>query len=148
MKDRFLRIKSLGAVGDSWLANNRGDQVHAQLSGALNRKTVQDLTVRALQLLALQSGHVGSEENRFFLSCEDLTLYAFDLGPLALVAVAKPAIEPSRLFEELGAIADDFRADERFLSKHERKGFERREILADAYLDEKAKGLMGELKRS
>lgn len=147
MKERFLRIKSLGVISDSWLINNRGDQVHAQVSGGLNRKMVQDLSQRILQLFALQSGHVGPETDHIHMFCEELAIYAFDLGPLVLIAISQMTPEAERVVSELQTIADDFRSDKKFMSKYDKKGIERREMIADASLDEKARGLMGELKR-
>jgi len=150
MKDRFLQIKSLGVIGDAWLVNNKGEQIHTQLSGKLNRKMVQDITTRMLQLLALQGIYVGPESSHVMLQCDDLIMFAFDLGHLVLIAIAQMSggMDASQLLSELDTIAQDFRQDTKFLAKYERKGVERRDLITDGYLDEKARNLIGELRKA
>jgi hypothetical protein len=147
MKERFTLIKSLGVVSDSWLVNNRGDQIHTQFSGHLNRKMVADLTTRLLQLLALQAGHLGADCDYLMLQCDEHTIYGFDLGSLVLIAISQNQVEAERVLAELRPIADDFRNDLRFMSRYDKRGIERRELISDAHLDDKARKLMGELKR-
>ena len=147
MKERFTLIKSLGVVNDSWLVNNRGDQIHAQLSGHLNRKMVSDITLRLLQLFALQGGHIGADCDHLMVQCDEHTIYGFDLGALVLIAVSQNQVEPERVLAELRPIAAEFREDHKFMSRYEKRGIERRELITDAHLDDKARKLMGELKR-
>jgi len=148
MKESFLRIKALGIVSDAWLINNRGDVIHQQISGAINKKMLADISQRILQLLVLQSSYIGPDPIYVLLSAEEMTIVGFDLGPLVLVTVASNAVEPDRVLEELRPIAEDMRTDHRLTGKYARKGIERRDQISDGRMDDKARNLLLELRKN
>lgn len=148
MRENFLRIKALGVVSDSWLITNRGDVVHSQITGSVNRKMLAEISSRVLQLLVLQAQYIGPDTDYVMLCSDESTVLGFDLGPLVLITISANDVGVERVFAELNQIAGDFKDDQKLIAKYVRKGIERREMIAENRLDDKARGLLQELRKA